>query len=152
MPVPNSNDLVTVVRMSRHAADVLRRVSRVARLNERTLLRCWKTFVNGRQGLIVEATMPGNGQKKRNDEQTRRNVEWKQMQHAARQKQRRKLVETKDVMLHEVVVIQVVVVLLIPAVAVKRSWKRFAHGCPKVVVAKDEMLPEDGVVPAARIS
>ena len=134
MPVPISNDLVIAVRMSTRAADGLRRVSRAARLNARTRPRCWKTLVNGATALIVEVTMPGNGQKKRNDEQTLRNVEWKQTQPVARlkpsgsQKQRRKLVETNDVKLHEVVAIQTVVLLLIPAVAGKKLWKRFAHG------------------------
>ncbi len=97
MPVPISNDLVMAVRVWRPAADALRQVSGAARLNARTRPRCWKTFVNGRQGLIVAATQKNEPKK-----------------------QPRKLVRTKDVMLHEAVVIQVVV-LLIPAVAVKRS-------------------------------
>ena len=97
MPVPVSNDLVMAVRVRRPAANALRQVSGAARLNARTRPRCWKTFVNGRQGLIVAATQK-NEQKK----------------------QPRILVRTEDVMLHEAVVIQVVV-LLIPAVAVKIS-------------------------------
>jgi len=97
MPVPVSNDLVMVVRVWRHAANALRQVSGAARLNARTRPRCWKTFVNGRQGLIVAATQK-NEQKK----------------------QPRILVRTKDVMLHEAVATQIVVPP-IPAVVAKIS-------------------------------
>jgi ethanolamine utilization protein EutP (predicted NTPase) len=86
----------------------------------------------------------------------RRDGEWNKIKLVVRlrnseeQRQRRNLLKTSVATFHAVVVIQAEVVLLIPVVAVKRSWKRFGPGWHKVAVTKGVLLPVDAVVPVAR--
>ena len=86
----------------------------------------------------------------------RRDDEWNKIKLVVRlrnseeQMQRRNLLKTSVATFHEVVVIQAEVVLRIPAVAVKRSWKQFGPGWHKVVVTKGVLLPAAVVVSVAR--